>query len=287
MAAGEPKAMHEYDKSSKWLIQHHGDSLLRLAGVHDFISWQPLQAELVQPRQLPDGMLEVQLAREKTKDLFILEIATYPEERVHGQILRDLIMVFLARGVLPETIILVLRPRGKVRVKSKQSLRSRLGMTWLQAGWRVVELWRIPAEQLFGANDVGLIPLVPLTDFPDPPEPVLRRCRQRIDEKASPEERANLLAVTQVMTRLRFKDKSFAEILGGSQAMIESPLIQEIEAKRSHKLLLSVLEGRFETIPEEIVEDLSKILDEKKLLELAKLAGTCKDLKSFRKRLKS
>ena len=24
--------MHEYDKSSKWLIQHHGDSILRLAG---------------------------------------------------------------------------------------------------------------------------------------------------------------------------------------------------------------------------------------------------------------
>jgi hypothetical protein len=27
--------MHEYDKTSKWLIQHHGDSILRLAGVRD------------------------------------------------------------------------------------------------------------------------------------------------------------------------------------------------------------------------------------------------------------
>ncbi len=27
--------MHEYDKSGKWLIQHHGDSILRLAGVDD------------------------------------------------------------------------------------------------------------------------------------------------------------------------------------------------------------------------------------------------------------
>ncbi|MGO9471463.1 MAG: hypothetical protein ACLQIB_42660 [Isosphaeraceae bacterium] len=42
--------MHEYDKSSKWLIQHHGDSILRLAGVRDIIAWRPLQAELVPSR---------------------------------------------------------------------------------------------------------------------------------------------------------------------------------------------------------------------------------------------
>ena len=27
--------MQEYDKSSKWLIQHHGDSILRPAGVRE------------------------------------------------------------------------------------------------------------------------------------------------------------------------------------------------------------------------------------------------------------
>jgi len=48
-------SMHEYDKSSKWLIQHHGDSILRLAGVRDIASWQPLPAELVQSRRLPAG----------------------------------------------------------------------------------------------------------------------------------------------------------------------------------------------------------------------------------------
>jgi hypothetical protein len=51
--------MHQYDKSSKWLIQHHGDSILRLAGVLDIVSWQPLPAELVQSRRLPDGLIEV------------------------------------------------------------------------------------------------------------------------------------------------------------------------------------------------------------------------------------
>jgi len=50
--------MHEYDKSSKWLIQHHGDSILRLGGVRDIVAWRPLQAELVQSRRLPDGFIE-------------------------------------------------------------------------------------------------------------------------------------------------------------------------------------------------------------------------------------
>jgi hypothetical protein len=31
---------HQYDKSSKWLIQHYGDSILRLAGVRDFVAWR-------------------------------------------------------------------------------------------------------------------------------------------------------------------------------------------------------------------------------------------------------
>jgi hypothetical protein len=36
--------MHEYDKSSKWLIQHHGDSILRRGGVRGIVSWRALQA---------------------------------------------------------------------------------------------------------------------------------------------------------------------------------------------------------------------------------------------------
>ena len=68
--------MQEYDRSSKWLIQHHGDSILRLAGVDDIASWTPLQAELVQSRWLPDGVIEVRSPSEPRPDVFILEIAT-------------------------------------------------------------------------------------------------------------------------------------------------------------------------------------------------------------------
>ena len=46
---------HPYDRSGKWLIEHRGDSILRLAGIRQIVDWRPMPGELVQPRQLPDG----------------------------------------------------------------------------------------------------------------------------------------------------------------------------------------------------------------------------------------
>ena len=61
-----------YDKSSKWLIQHHGGSILRLAGIQKVAAWRPAQAEVVQPSQMPDGLLEVRLEGEAHDDLIIV-----------------------------------------------------------------------------------------------------------------------------------------------------------------------------------------------------------------------
>ena len=52
------------------------------------------------------------------------------------------------------------------------------GLNRWRAGWKVVELWNVPAEGLLLAGDVGLIPWVPLAKFDGPPEPVFRQCRR-------------------------------------------------------------------------------------------------------------
>src|SRR5207245_1654286 len=111
------------------------------------------------------------------------------------------------------------------------------GWTSVSVSWRVVELWTLPAEQLLAANDVGLIPWVPLTAFAEPPEEILRRCRERIEQQAPAKERANLLAVSQVLARLRYSDPRLLSLFGGIGTMleIESPLIQELMASRMHK----------------------------------------------------
>jgi hypothetical protein len=285
-----PEYHQPYDKSSKWLIEHHGDSLLRLGGLREPFTWRPLPAEVVQPRQLPDGLLEVQLPGEAEADLFLLEIATYPERRLLDQVSRGLMLVHLDRRVVPEVLVLLLRPRGRLRL-SQGRWPSRRGWTHWQARWRVVELWKVPADELLAEQDVGLIPWVPLTQFAGPPAPILQHCRDRIDQQAPPEERANLLAVIQVLTKLRYNDLRLLSILGGRQAMIESPLIRELLTERSCEVrcqdILNILEERFGPVGEDITALLRAIHDDAKLRELVRLAARCPELASFRQAMEA
>jgi hypothetical protein len=287
--------MHEYDKSSKWLIQHHGDSILRLAGVVGIESWRPLQAEVVQPRQLPDGLIEARLRGQPEADLFVLELATYPEARLHDQVVRDMTLVYLDRRVVPDVITLILHPKGNLRVSGDVEITSPGGMTHWRVRWRVVELWTLPAEALLAERDVGLIPWVPLTHFDGPPGPILRECRNRIDREAPPEERENLLAVTQVLAGLRYNDPSLFKVLGGRDAMIESPVLQELKAEwtreatleTERRMLVEILVARFGNQAEPAVVGLEKIDDQARLEQLVRFAVRCPDLQSFLKELET
>jgi hypothetical protein len=279
-----------YDKSSKWLIQHHGDSMLRLAGIEKIAAWRPAPAEVVQPSQLPDGLLEVRLQGESRDDLFLLEVATYPERRAVTQLTRDLMGVYLDRGEMPEAVTLVLRPKGKYQVPRGCNLRSRRGLSSCRLKWRVVELWTVPAEELLEAGDVGLVPWVPLTDFADPPEKMLHRCRDAIERNAPAGEKPSLLAVTQVLAFLRYNNRGLLTILGGTKAMLELPFLDELFAEKYENLLgartreniVAVLETRFGDVPRNLVEEIESVVDEKHLKRLVRSAAACPDLAAFR-----
>jgi hypothetical protein len=162
--------MHDYDKGSKWLIQHHGDSILRLGKAPPIRSWRALQAEVVQHRRLPDGFIEVYHQEEVLPDHYILEIATYPEARVIQQVVRDAALVLLDREVVPEVLVVFLQPRGIIEPASGVPLASRRGFTSWPLAWRIVKLWEIPAQELLAAGDIGLIPWVPLAQIDGSPE---------------------------------------------------------------------------------------------------------------------
>ncbi|QEH36324.1 hypothetical protein OJF2_48850 [Aquisphaera giovannonii] len=293
--------MHEYDKSSKWLIQHHGDSILRLAGITDIAEWRPLQAELVLPRRFPDGLIEVRRATPGEPELFILEIATYPEPRIAEQALRDAALVYLDRGILPEVVVLVLRPRGGRRIPRSIELRGSRGETVLHLRWHTVELANIPAAELLDAGDVGLVPWVTLARIDGPPEPVFRRCKERIDREAATGEKENLIAVAQVLASLRYNDEGLLQLLGGSAAVIESPLLQELkeqwtreaatQARReaTHsaqvRMIVDFLSARFGDRATSLRNRLDSIDDESRLDALVKVAATCTSLKDFRDEL--
>jgi hypothetical protein len=155
--------------------------------------------------------------------------------------------------------------------------------------WKVVELWELAADDLLAAGDVGLVPWVPLTRFQGPPAPLLEECRRRIDKQARPEERDNLLAVSQVLVQLRYNDPELLKILGGKRVMIESPLIKEIVAENTQKArqedILEVLQARFGEVPKDVAERLRSIRAQKKLKALVKHAAQCPDLEAFWRRL--
>lgn len=94
--------MPKFDRGSKWLIEHYGGSILRLAGIENIESWTALQTELVHPGRLPDGLLEVQIAGEAEPDLFLLELSTYSEPRLEEQLAREMLLVYADRGKIPE-----------------------------------------------------------------------------------------------------------------------------------------------------------------------------------------
>jgi hypothetical protein len=274
-----------YDRSSKWLLEHHGDALLRLGGQGDLIDWRAVQSEVVQPRQLPDGLLDVRVAGEERRRLYVVEIATYPDRRIAEQVVADVTLVLQDRGVLPDVLVLVLQPKGNLEVDSEAVLQSAGGWTGLRVGWRTVRLWELPAGQLLATGEPGLMPWVPLAHIDGPPKTVFQQCREIIDQKGPANERENLLAVAQVLASLRYNDPSLLELFGGEEGMIESPLLQKVLAERAQRLIRGLLEDRFGPVPADVATALADVRDEGRLDQLNKAAARCPDLATFRREL--
>jgi predicted transposase YdaD len=292
-----------YDRSSKWLIEHHGDSILRMAGVGAVQSWRALQAEVIQPGQLPDGLIEAILVGETEPRLYIIEIATYPERRAVEQLYRDALLVLLDRKVLPELIVIVLCPRGNLRVASRIEFSTPSGNTRLSLDWKVVELWSLSAEELLAVGDPGLAPWITLCATDKAPEELLHQCRQLVDRNSSTEERKTLLTVAQVLASLRYNHLDLLKLLGGRNAMIESPLLDQLRAEfgaearaegraEGHaqgraKDILLILRRRFGSVGDETEAALRSVRSDERLDDLLNRALDCDSLVAFDQFLRS
>lgn len=286
--------MHQgNDRTAKWLIDHHGDSILRMAGITGFTRWQPLPAETVAPRRLPDGLIEIWFPGENQPGVVLIEIETYPGKDVDRQVFEDLEAVHLARGVTPEVVCLVLKPKGNQTVTGTATRRSRSGSTTVTAVWPVVNLWEIDAEQLLARNDPGLIPWVPLAKSARTPDDLLVDCRDRLAAIPDQRTRKDLTAVTAILSRLANDPKRLLNLFGGHQIMIESPLIDELmEYVREKEYLkaqiatlrsaiCAALEARFGSVPAELPAAVSAISDPGRLESLLRIAATCPDVAAF------
>ncbi len=296
-----------YDRTGKWMVGHHGSSILRLAGVQGVVRCRAAQAEVVQPRQLPDGLLEAFLETRDDPVPYVVELATFPERRAVRQAVRDALLVFLDREEVPEVVVIVLHTKGRYRIPGRHRAASFSGQTGLSVRWRVVELWNVPAADLLATNDVGLLPWVPLARIGGPAEPVLRECRRRIEQQAPESERLNLLATCQVLGRLRYNRDMLVSIFGGTPAMTESEVMQEILADREimahspvlremvreahcearQNDILRVLAARFGDVPDDLAAALRAVTDDARLDGLLEWAARCPELSAFQARLVS
>jgi hypothetical protein len=273
------------DMASKWLLHNQGKGALLVGGLRGVRRYQPMPGEIVQNRKYPDGLLQVFLQGEKAPHPVLIEVATYPEKRALKQALDDLALAYSALGHLPELLMLVLLPKGRFRIGGTHAVQSKLGLSRLEATWKAVELWALPAEAYLATADVGVVPWIPLMQFDGPPEALLERCAEKIEREAHPKDRADLLVVSQVMTELRFPHPELLSILGGQRTMIESPLLQKMRAETIQEVIRDLLKDRFGTVPRDVTRHLREIVDEKKLRRLSVLAAKCPDLEAFREAL--
>jgi hypothetical protein len=277
------------DRSGKWLIGRHGDAILRLGGLTDFIAWKAVPPETVAPRRLPDGLLEVRFPGEPDPRLVLVEIETYPDRDVARQVLDDLMLLAVERRAVPEVVSLVLRPKGRAEAVGRDERTSPSGRTTVGGSWPVVRMWELDAADLLAAGDVGLIPWVPLARTDLPPEELLARCRDRIAAVPDPTDRAGLMAVTHILARLAYPSGRFLDLFGGLDVMIESPVLDEVKEiiRRRERTdavrdnIVAFLEARFGTVPADVRSGVVGVTDPTRLEALVRLAATCPDVAAF------
>ena len=281
------------DRSGKWLLSHHGDSILRLGGITGFTSWRALQAETVAPRRLPDGLLEVRFPGEPEPMLVLVEIETYPDADADRQVFDDLMLIAVERKAVPEVVSLVLKPKGNLTVNGTAERVSARGRTRIGGSWPVIRLWELDAEALLAAPDAGLIPWVPLARTTLGPNELMTRCRDRLVQVPDANDRVGLLAVTEILAKLAFPGRSFNLFRGLSmfQKLIVAAIHEEPELQEYTRLVfkkmtireytLDVLEARFGSVPPECEEALDEIGDMDRLKALLRLAATCPDVAAF------
>jgi hypothetical protein len=198
-------------------------------------------------------------------------------------------MVLLARDMLPDVILLMLQPKGNLDVSGEHSLRSLHGSAEWKLSYRVVKLWTVPAEDLLAANEMGLIPWVPLARDDGSLEALLQCCLDRIEELGNAEEIGYLFAVTHVMAEMRYDDPRILKVLGGKKMLTESPFIRELledrQREATQELTIQTLEARFHSVPEVIAAQVRTIQDQSRLGALHCFDATCAGIDDFRKEL--
>jgi hypothetical protein len=91
--------------------------------------------------------------------------------------------------------------------------------------------------------------------------------------------------VTQILGRLVHPFDFLDLVFGGTDKMIESPAFIDFEIEVMRRTIIEMLEGRFGSMPEDILTPLRRLQNLQAMHALARKAGACADLKEFKRSL--
>jgi len=283
----------EKDFGSRWAIEHHADSLMKLAPLPAVESWRPTPTDTMIPRRIPDGLIDVKFRGHDEPTPLVFEIETQPSADADRQILEAILLVRLARRTFPDALLVLLKPAGQASVTGETRIVTPGGTVAGALRWHVIRLWEFQAEDLFALNDVDLAPWIPLTQTAQAAEPFLTRCRALIDAQAPPDVAEEMRVVTAVLGGVRYNKRLLETIFLGGRKLIDSPILNEAvkgltdraTAAAFRKTVVRFLTKRFGGLPADIATQLDQVTDEHRLEELIDMAATCPDLAAFQSRL--
>lgn len=181
-------------------------------------------------------------------------------------------------------------------------------MTWgervAHCRFRLLPLWRVPAQDVVAQRLVGLYPLLPLMQPQGRAEPaaVLAQCQELILEQVPPgEARADAYVALGVFGGLVWPVDLVMQILRRRALMMESAVyrhildegrevgrqqglqegLQQGQVERLHKDLLQVLEVRFGVVPADLAERVQEFRDLEELEGLLKRALLVASVEAF------
>jgi hypothetical protein len=284
---------HDKDRSGKWLLSQHGDSILRLAGLTGFSSWKHVPSEVVAPRRLLDGLLEIRYPNDPEPTFVLVEIESYADADADRQVFDDIALVMLEHRAVPEVVTLVLKPKGSARVSGTADRRSRSGVVRVGGSWPVVQLWEVDAEPLLNGPDIGLVPWALFGRTPMTAEQLVARCVERADEIAEPHRQAGFLAVAEILAGFAFPTADIVPLFRRKPMIVTEALdsyaLRELRAELKQRYageafreaIAQTLADRFGPVPADAVSRLDAATDLDRLKHLTRLAAACPDLAAF------
>jgi predicted transposase YdaD len=212
-----------FDATLKTLVTAHPRDWLDALHVPADAPVEVLTPDLSTVTRFADTVLRV-----GDRGLVHLDFQSGPDQALPRRMLLYNALLHHAYGVPVHTAVVLLRP-GSGRTGMPGSVRYQMvpRRGRLDFRFEVVRLWQRPAEELL-AGGLGVVPLAPLGKLPPGVRPpaglagVVERLVERITREAAPDEGAELLTASLVLTGLRVPKPKVGELFRGVRAMRES-----------------------------------------------------------------